>query len=102
MSSLALLTKRWKLIVAVGLIFSVASLGVTMLFPLEYRADAEVFIISKSRYGVDPYTVVKSAERVGENIAQVMKTDDFLAKVPPTSKNFQPPAGLWNSSKNFI
>jgi capsular polysaccharide biosynthesis protein len=48
---------------------------------LEYRADAAVYIISKSRYGVDPYTVVKSAEQVGQNITQVMKTQDFFDKV---------------------
>ena len=38
-------------------------------------------IIPQSRYGVDPYTVVKSAERVGENIVAIMKTDDFYQKV---------------------
>lgn len=78
---LSLLLKYWKLLFFVGLGGFVVSIIITVLFPLEYRADAQVFIISKSRYGVDPYTVVKSAERVGENIAQVMKTDDFLSKV---------------------
>lgn len=73
--------RRWKLIFLAGVVFAVASLGVTLLFPRAYRADAQVLIISKSRYGVDPYTVVKSAERVGENIAEIMKTDDFFEKV---------------------
>ena len=76
-----LLFKRWKFIALVGLMFAVISTVITLLFPLEYRADAQVLIISKTRYGVDPYTVVKSAERVGENLAQVMETDDFLRKV---------------------
>ncbi len=53
----------------------------TLFFPLEYRADSQVFIISESRYGVDPYTVIKSAERVGENISRVMETSDFYEKV---------------------
>lgn len=57
------------------------SLLVSLLFPLEYRADAQALIISKSRYGVDPYTVVKSAERVGENLVQVIGTKDFYDKV---------------------
>ncbi len=64
-----------------GILIGLVSLLVSLLFPLQYRADAQVFIISKSRYGVDPYTVVKSAERVGENMAQVLKTDDFYQKV---------------------
>lgn len=75
------LAERWKIIFIVGLISAVLSLGATLLFPLEYRADAQVLIISKSRYGVDPYTVVKSAERVGENIAQIVGTSDFYTKV---------------------
>jgi len=81
MSPTRIIYKRWKIIFLFALIFSLASGVVTLFFPLEYRADSQVFLISKSRYGVDPYTVVKSAERVGENIAQVMKTGDFYEKV---------------------
>ncbi len=80
-SPLNLLLKRWKAIFVFGLIVGAVSVAVSFLFPLEYRADAQVLIISRSRTGVDPYTVVKSAERVGENVAQVMKTNDFFEKV---------------------
>lgn len=80
-SPFAVLRKRLKVIVLVGIIGALAGVGISLLFPLEYRADAEVFIISKSRYGVDPYTIVRSAERIGENIAQVMGSDDFYEKV---------------------
>jgi len=76
-----LLKKRWKVVVLVGFFVALISGVVTAFFPLEYRADAQVLIISKTRDGVDPYTVVKSAERVGENIAQVMNTSDFYGKV---------------------
>ncbi len=69
------------MIIGLGLIVAVLAGALSLLFPLEYRADAGVLIVSKSRYGVDPYTVVKSAERVGENLVQVMKTDDFYEKV---------------------
>jgi capsular polysaccharide biosynthesis protein len=72
--------KNARFILFSGIIFAVIALLVSFLFPLEYRADAQVLIISKSRYGVDPYTVVKSAERVGENMLQVMKTSDFMNK----------------------
>ena len=80
-SPVKIIFKRWKLIFVVSIIFGLVAGLITILFPLEYRADAQVLIISQSRYGVDPYTVVKSAERVGENIAQVVKTNDFFKKV---------------------
>ncbi|MFH1286401.1 MAG: hypothetical protein ABII02_01470 [Candidatus Magasanikbacteria bacterium] len=80
-SPVKLLQRRSKVIFLVGIILALVASLLTVLFPLEYRADAQLLIISRSRYGVDPYTVVKSAERVGENIAQVMKTSDFYEKV---------------------
>ena len=73
--------RQWKMMFLVGIMCGLGAILVTLLFfPLEYRADAQVLVISKTRYGVDPYTVVKSAERVGENIAAVMRTNDFFEK----------------------
>ena len=80
-SPIKVLAKRWKLILFSGLVAGLVVLVLSLFMPLQYRADAQVLIISKSRYGVDPYTTVKSAERVGENIVQVMKTNDFFNKV---------------------
>lgn len=79
-SSVEILFRRYRLIVFAGIIVCVAAVAVSLIFPLEYRADAQVLVISKSRYGVDPYTAVKSAEQVGENLAQVVKTNDFFLK----------------------
>lgn len=74
--------RQWKIMALVGVMSALGAMLITLLFfPLEYRADAQVLVISKTRYGVDPYTVVKSAERVGENIAAVMRTNDFFEKV---------------------
>ena len=81
MSVATTLVRRGKIIFGVGVLFALIGLGISFAFPLEYRADAGVLIVPKTRFGVDPYTVVKSAERVGDNLAAVMKTDDFRAKV---------------------
>lgn len=77
---LSMLKKRWKILFISGLLLSSLTVGTTLLFPLQYRADAEVFIISQSKQGVDPYTTVKSAERIGENLARLVGTDDFFYK----------------------
>jgi len=37
---------------------------------------------------VDPYTQAKAAERIGENLAQVVKTADFYGKVMESNGNF--------------
>lgn len=75
------LKKKWKIVLFFAILFAILSSVVSLLFSLEYRADAQVYVISKSRYGVDPYTVIKSAERVGENLVQLTKTNDFYNKV---------------------
>ena len=80
-SPLNILKKLWKLILFSTLLLGILSVFVSLLFPLNYKAESQVLIISKSRYGVDPYTVIKSAERVGENISQIVETDDFYKKV---------------------
>ncbi|OGH67390.1 MAG: hypothetical protein A3B90_01870 [Candidatus Magasanikbacteria bacterium RIFCSPHIGHO2_02_FULL_41_13] len=78
---LSILSRKWKSLFLWGILAALLTTSLSLLFPLEYRADAAVYIISKSRYGVDPYTVVKSAEQVGQNITQVIKTQDFFDKV---------------------
>ncbi|MBU0545951.1 hypothetical protein KKA13_01720 [Patescibacteria group bacterium] len=46
-----------------------------------YSAESQVLLISRSIAGVDPYTQAKAAERIGENLVQVMNTVDFYNKV---------------------
>ncbi|KKQ27036.1 MAG: hypothetical protein US42_C0016G0021 [Candidatus Magasanikbacteria bacterium GW2011_GWC2_37_14] len=74
------LRKHWRLVFFAGVILAILSFAILLVTPLEYRADAQILIISKSRYGIDPYTAVKSAERVGENLVQVVPTSDFYNK----------------------
>lgn len=76
-----LLQKHLKFIIGWGVVFALLSLLVSFFFPPYYSATTQVLIISRDRSGVDPYTQVKSAERIGENLAQVMRTTDFMAKV---------------------
>lgn len=75
------LVKNAKLIFIWGLVFALLSAGASLFFPKQYRAASQVLIISRDRAGVDPYTQARSAERIGANLAQVMKTTDFYNKV---------------------
>ncbi|MBP7992073.1 MAG: hypothetical protein KAZ30_00250 [Candidatus Magasanikbacteria bacterium] len=78
---------RWKFLVLMGLIAAVFSAGATFIWPLNYRADAQILVMPKTRYGVDPYTMIKSTERMGENLVEIMMTDDFFRKVRVTAGN---------------
>lgn len=80
-SPVSLLKKKYKSVFGIGLLVAIASGVLSLLFPLEYRADAQVLVISRARVGVDPYAAAKSAEQVGESLAQIIKTNDFYQKV---------------------
>lgn len=84
-SVLRIMFRRRRFILAVSLLFALVAGIVTLAMPRQYRADAQVLIISKSQYGIDPLTTVKSAEQIGENLIQVMWTSDFLDKVKQQS-----------------
>jgi len=48
--------------------------------PLRYGASVRILIIQRSTLGLDPYTAVKSAERIADNLAQIVLTDNFYLK----------------------
>jgi len=85
---LHILGKHWKLILVWGLIFAFLSCGASLFFPKQYSAETQVLIISRNQTGIDPYTQAKSAETVGTNLVQVMKTTDFYSKVMQSTGSF--------------
>ncbi|MCX6779363.1 MAG: hypothetical protein NTU97_03980 [Candidatus Magasanikbacteria bacterium] len=77
--------KKIVLSAAVGLaIFLIASI----FLPWEYSATSRLLVIPSSSLGVDPYTAIKSAERISENLAQVVHTSSFFDRVTKTQQQF--------------
>lgn len=91
----AILKKHFGLLVVWGVIFAILSGATSLLFPMQYSADSQVLIISRDRSGVDPYTQAKSAERVGEDMTEVLKTTDFYGKVMNSGLPFD--SNVWKS-----
>ncbi len=75
------LLKRTKFLIGIGVVVGVIAIIVSLLFPLKYSATGSLLIIPRQGFGVDPYTVIKSAERVGENLSQIVETSSFLSQV---------------------
>lgn len=78
--------RRLILCSLVGLILGVA---LAFLFPLEHSATSRLLIIPSATLGVDPYTAIKSAERISENLAQIVGTSSFFEQVLRTRNQFQ-------------
>ncbi|HAZ28408.1 MAG TPA: hypothetical protein DCY48_01370 [Candidatus Magasanikbacteria bacterium] len=77
----SIIKKRSRLILIGGVIIGLLAGGVSFFFPRYYRADAQILILPNSQAGVDPYTIAKSAERIGSNVAEVLPSNDFFQKV---------------------
>lgn len=75
-----------RFIILIAIIGMALVLIVSAFFPLKYSATTRLLIIPKASLGVDPYTAVKSAERVNENLAQIIHTTSFFERV--TRGNF--------------
>ncbi len=72
---------NWRLVtlivtgaVILGLVFS-------LIQPLKYQASVELLVIQKQDPSVDAYTAIKSAEKLGSNLAQIIYTTSFFDKV---------------------
>ncbi len=76
-----MLVSRTRFIVTIGFIGLLLAIIVSLFFPLKYSASAGVFVIPRQGFGVDPYTVIKSSERIGENLALAIGTSEFLDRV---------------------
>lgn len=89
-----ILRKHLALIIGWGVVVAILIAVVSLVLPASYGAESAVLIISRDRSGVDPYTQAKSAEQVGSNLVQVLKTDDFFHKVMASSFTFN--KARWN------
>jgi len=75
------LAKKIPALIGWGLLVAIITSAISWFLPWQYSAESQVLLLSSDRFGADPYTEIKAAERVGENLVQLMKTTDFYKKV---------------------
>jgi capsular polysaccharide biosynthesis protein len=73
--------RGWKKIMLFGLLAMVVAVGLSLTQKLKYSSTIRMLIIQPSSLNVDPYTAIRSAEQIGNNLAQVVYTTDFFTKV---------------------
>lgn len=73
--------KGWRRVVFFGVIAMLVVTGLSFLETLKYSSTVRMLIIQPAALNVDPYTAIRSAEQIGNNLAQVVYTTDFYAKV---------------------
>lgn len=76
-----ILTRRWRLIAIATLAGLVLALGFSLMQPLRYSSTVRLLITQTNVTGLDPYTAVKSTERIAQNLAEVIYTSSFFNAV---------------------
>lgn len=84
---LRLIKFNWKKILLFGLLVMLISVGLSFIEPLKFGTTVRFLVIQKSVLGLDPYTAVKSSERVANNLAEIMYTTSFFNKVLDSDYN---------------
>lgn len=65
-----------------GMVLGLLAVILSPLFiPLQYAAEARVLVTPRAIAGVDPYTSSKAAERIAQNLAQIVGTSEFFNRV---------------------
>ncbi len=75
----------WKktliIITSLGIILG---LGYSFTKNVEYKAESSLLILPRTTIGVDAYSAIKTAERLGENLIQILYTSSFFQQVQNT------------------
>lgn len=76
-----LLVRRWRTVGIATLVGVVLALGFSLVQPLRYSSSVRLLITQTNVTGLDPYTAVKSTERIAQNLSAVIYTSSFFNAV---------------------
>jgi len=76
-----ILRRGWKRILLFAFLTAAFAAAVSFAFPLRYSSTTRLLIIQNQLSSADPYTAIKAAERISDNLAQILYTTDFYDKV---------------------
>jgi capsular polysaccharide biosynthesis protein len=75
------LTRQWRIIALSCLVGVVLALGFSLVQPLRYSSAVRLLITQTNVTGLDPYTAVKSTERIAQNLSEIIYTSSFFNAV---------------------
>ena len=77
---LKILKERKRLVIIITCSALILSLILSIIQPFQYSAKTRLLVIPATG-GMDTYSALKSAEKIGENLSQIIHTTSFFDKV---------------------
>ncbi|MDO8584407.1 MAG: hypothetical protein Q7R83_04485 [bacterium] len=78
----------WPFVLAVALLGAVLATLASSLLPWRYAADVQILVSQNTAASIDPYTAIKSSERIATNLGDLVYTSKFTEKILANAKNF--------------
>lgn len=73
--------RNWKLLAFCVLGGLVLAMLVSLLQPWRFSSTVRLLITQTNATGIDPYTAIKSTERIGQNLAELVYSSSFFNAV---------------------
>ncbi|MFO0764666.1 MAG: hypothetical protein U0487_01300 [Patescibacteria group bacterium] len=84
---LHVLALGYKRIIGYGVLGALAGFALSFLSPLEYSSSVRLLITQPNAVGVDSFTVLKSNERIAQNLSQLLGTSSFFDNIVAQAEN---------------
>lgn len=71
----------WRQVVLMTVLGCVLALGFSFVQPFQYSSTVKLLITQTNPTGLDPYTAIKSTERIAQNLSEIIYTTAFFSAV---------------------
>lgn len=78
---LALMRRSWPALLFGGLVGALLAALLSFTQPLEYASTVRLLITQPGATNTDPYTILKSNERIAQNLSQLLYTSSFFENI---------------------
>jgi capsular polysaccharide biosynthesis protein len=76
-----LILRSWRYVLLATLAGLVLALAFSFVQPFRYSSSVKILITQANVAGLDPYTAVKSTERIAQNLGEIVATSAFFNAV---------------------
>jgi capsular polysaccharide biosynthesis protein len=85
---LHVLALGYKRVIGYAVLGALAGFALSFLSPLEYSSSVRLLITQPNAVNVDSFTVLKSNERIAQNLAQLLGTSSFFDNIVGQAENY--------------
>lgn len=90
LSFIQLTARSWKFLIVTAVLGALFAALLSLSLPLEYSSAVRVLVIQPSATGFDPYTAIKSTERIATSLSELVYASTFFDNVMRQGQGFDP------------